>query len=124
MGIPDNLTCLLRNLYGLPCSSDGESACNGGDLGSIPQWGRSTGDRNGNPTPVFLPGEFHGLNRGAWQAVTVHGVAESDTTERLTTLLQEAIVRTRRGTMGWFQIGKGVSQDCKLSPFLFNLYAE
>ena len=27
-------------------------------------------------------------------------------------------------TMGWFQIGKGVSQDCILSPCLFNFYAE
>ena len=24
----------------------------------------------------------------------------------------------------WFQIGKGVCQDCILSPSLFNLYAE
>ena len=26
--------------------------------------------------------------------------------------------------MHWFQIGKGVCQDCILSPCLFNLYAE
>ena len=26
--------------------------------------------------------------------------------------------------MDWFQIGKGVYQDCILSPYLFNLYAE
>ena len=26
--------------------------------------------------------------------------------------------------MDWFQIGKGVHQSCKLSPCLFNLYAE
>ena len=37
---------------------------------------------------------------------------------------QEAIVRTGRGTTDWFQIGKGVCQDCILSPCLFNLYAE
>ena len=37
---------------------------------------------------------------------------------------QEATVRTRHGTIGWFQIGKRVHQDCVLSPCLFNLYAE
>ena len=37
---------------------------------------------------------------------------------------QEATVRTGHGTIDWFQIGKGVCQDCILSPCLFNLYAE
>ena len=37
---------------------------------------------------------------------------------------QEAPVRTGHGTTDWFQIGKGVRQDCILSPCLFNLYAE
>ena len=37
---------------------------------------------------------------------------------------QEATVRTGHGTTDWFQIGKGVSQGCILSPCLFNLYAE
>ena len=37
---------------------------------------------------------------------------------------QEATVRTGHGTTNWFQIGKGVCQDCILSPCLFNLYAE
>ena len=37
---------------------------------------------------------------------------------------QEAAVRTGRGTTDWFQIGKGVHQDCILSPCLFNLYVE
>ena len=55
MGIPDHLTCLLRNLY-------------------------------------------------ADQETTGHG--------------------TGHGTTDWFQIGKGVRQDCILSPCLFNLYAE
>ena len=37
---------------------------------------------------------------------------------------QEAIVRTVHGKTDWFQIGKGVCQDCILSPCLFNFYAE
>ena len=37
---------------------------------------------------------------------------------------QEAAVRTRHGTMNWFQIGKGVCQGCILSPCLFNFYAK
>ena len=37
---------------------------------------------------------------------------------------QPATVRTGHGTTDWFQIGKGVSQGCILSPCLFNLYAE
>ena len=37
---------------------------------------------------------------------------------------QEATVRTRRGTMDCFKIGKGVHQGCILSPSIFNLYAE
>ena len=50
--------------------------------------------------------------------------------DHLTSLLrslysaQEARVRTRHGTTAWFQIGKGVRQDCILSPCLFNLHAE
>ena len=37
---------------------------------------------------------------------------------------QEVTVRTGRGTTDWFQIGKGVRQGYRLSPCLFNLYAE
>ena len=37
---------------------------------------------------------------------------------------QEATVRTGHGTTDWFQIGKGVCQDCILSSCLFNFYAE
>ena len=37
---------------------------------------------------------------------------------------QKATVRTGRGTIAWFKIGKGVCQGCILSSCLFNLYAE
>ena len=36
------------------------SACNAGDAGLIPMLGRSPGEGNGKPTPVFLPAESHG----------------------------------------------------------------
>ena len=37
---------------------------------------------------------------------------------------QETTIRTRYGTIDWFQIGKGVCQGCILSPCLFNFYTE
>ena len=50
-------------------------------------------------------------------------IAPRDFTRNLYTG-QEATVRTRHGTMDWFQIGKGVHQGCILSPCLINFYAE
>ena len=47
---------------GFPDGSDGEeSVCKGEDPGLIPGLGRSPGEGNGLPTPVFWPGEFHEL---------------------------------------------------------------
>ena len=37
---------------------------------------------------------------------------------------QGATIRTGQGTTDWFQIGKGVCQDCMLSSCLFKLYVE
>ena len=52
------------------------SACNVGDLGSIPGSGRSPGEGNGNPLQYsFLENPMDG---GAWWA-TVHWVAKSQT---------------------------------------------
>ena len=51
---------------------------------------------------------------------------EMEIPDHLTCLLrnlyagQEATVRTRHGTMDWFQIGKAVRLGCILSPCLFN----
>ena len=60
---------------GFPGGSDGkESACNAGDLGSIPGSGRSPGKRNGYLLQYSCLENL--MDRGAWQA-TVHGVAKS-----------------------------------------------
>ena len=72
----DLLTCIPISL-GFPDSSVGkESACNAGDLGSIPGLGRFPWRRKRLPTPVFWPGELHGLY-SPW------GRKESDVTEWL-----------------------------------------
>ena len=50
----------------IPGGSDGkESACNAGDPGLIPGSGRIPAEGNGNPTPAFLPGEYHGQRSSA-----------------------------------------------------------
>ena len=55
-------------------SAGKESACNTGDLGSIPGLGKIRWRRKRLPTPVFWPGEFHGLY-SSWDP------KESDRTE-------------------------------------------
>ena len=61
---------------GFPCGSAGkEYACNAGDLGLIPGLGRSPGEGKGNPV------QYSGLEHSV--DCLVHGVEESDTTERL-----------------------------------------
>ena len=49
-----------------------ESAGNAGDPGSIPGWGRSSGEVNGNPLQYSCL--KNPIDRGTWQA-TVHGIA-------------------------------------------------
>ena len=57
-----------------PGGSDGkESACNAGDLGSIPGLRRSPGGGHGNPLQYSCL--ENPMDRGAWQA-TVHGVTK------------------------------------------------
>ena len=47
--------------WGFPGGSMGkQSACNAGDLGSIPELERFPQRRNWQPTPVLLPGKSHG----------------------------------------------------------------
>ena len=60
---------------GFPCgSADKESACSVGDLGLIPELGRSPAEGKGN-TLKYSDLE-NSMDRGAWWAI-VHGVAKS-----------------------------------------------
>ena len=72
----------MRNILGESWSSlvsqtGKKSACNAkeaGDLGSIPELGRSPGERNGNPSSIHAWRIL--MDKGAWWA-TVHGVAKN-----------------------------------------------
>ena len=60
-------------------SYSNESACNMGDLGSIPGLGRSPREGHGNP--LQYPFQDNPIDRGAWRARVHRVVKESDTTE-------------------------------------------
>ena len=65
-----------------------------------------------------------------WITINWKILKEMGISDHLTGLLrnlyagQETTARTGHGTTDCFQIGKGVCQDCLLSPCLFSLYAE
>ena len=72
-----------RKTRGFPSGSDcKESACNSGDTGFNPRVRKIPWRRDWQPTPVFLPGEFHGqrslVGYSSW------GHKEVDTTEQVT----------------------------------------
>ena len=67
-------------IYGLPLwlSAKKNLPANTGDMGLIPESGRSPGEGNGNPLSYSCLG--NPMDRGAWWAA-IHGVTkESDTT--------------------------------------------
>ena len=72
---------LWNTLYmGFSGGSDGKaSACNAGDLGSIPGLGRSPGGVHGNPLQYSCLENPHGQR--SWQAAVQWGCKELDTTE-------------------------------------------
>jgi len=75
-------------LWNFPGDSDGkESACNAGDLGSIPGSGRPPGKGNGSSLQYSCLG--NPMDRGTWYATVHGGQRESDTTERLILSLSE-----------------------------------
>ena len=68
-----------HGMIGFPHSSvDKESACNAGDLGSIPGLGRSPGEGDGNSLQYSCL--ENPMDRGAWQALQSIGSQESDMT--------------------------------------------
>ena len=78
----DSQCCLRCSADDLPGASDSqESACNGGDPGSLPGSGRFPWRREWQPSPVLLPDEFHGKRSLAGCSLWSH--KESDTTEWL-----------------------------------------
>ena len=86
--VEDNakIECAMRSPrfgWGFPSDSDStESACNVGNLGSIPGSGRSPGEENGNPLQYSWLG--NPMDRGAWWVTVNGGHKELDTTEQLT----------------------------------------
>ena len=89
---------------------------NAGDMGYIPHSGRSPGEGNGNPFPVFLPGKS--MDRGAWWAA-VHGVTKSQT--RLSDFTfpfhfhaLEKEMATHSSVLAWRVPGTGSLVGCQL----------
>ena len=78
---------------GFPGGSDGkESACNAGDMGSIPGLGRSPGERHGNPLHYPCLENLHGQR--SLTGYSPWGHKESDTTERLSLSCQYSMIWT------------------------------
>ena len=118
MGIPDHLTCLLRNLY-----AGQEASVRTANIRWIIEKAREFQE---NIYFCFFDyaKAFDCLaHNKLWKILKEMGILD-----HLTCLLknlyagQEATVRTGHGTTDWFQIGKGVCQGCILSPCLFNLF--
>ena len=75
---------VILSFLSCPLKSEGASQvvknppANAGDTSSVPGWGRSPGEGDGNPLQYSY--QENPTDRGAWRAM-VHRVAESDTTE-------------------------------------------
>ena len=88
---------------GFPCGSAGkESACNAGDLGSIPRLGRCPGGGHGNPLQYSYLENLHGQRSLA--DYSPWGRKELDTTEQLSLSLSSKMdVSKLRKRMMWYK---------------------
>ena len=74
------------------------NAGDGGDKGSIPGLGRSSGVGNGNPFQCSCL--ENSTDRGAWWAI-VHGITELDTTEHIINLTKRNGHRKKQYQYGY-----------------------
>ena len=88
------------------------SACNAGDLGSIPGSGRIPGEGNGSPLQYSCLG--NPMDRGAWWLQTMK-LQESQT--RLTNFFFDSVDEMRQ-TMNYVK----VSNIPELNPMFLNCY--
>ena len=104
---------LFIYLWGFPCGSEGkESACNAGDLGSIPGLGRSPGEGEGYQL------QYSDLENS--MDCIVHGVAKSQNTGVASLSLLQGIFPTQGSNPGLlhcrqilYQLTTREAQDCK-----------
>ena len=89
------LTTYLSIIPGFPGGSDGKSICLHGGRTGLDSWVRKMPwRRKWQPTPVLLPGKFHG-----WRSLVGYnpwGRKESDTTELLHFLYLSSIIYLQR----------------------------
>ena len=101
---------VTQSIMGFPCgSASKESACNAGDLGSIPGLGRSPGEGNSDPL------QYSGLeNSVQTELYTVHGVAKS---RRPHVHFQSIMIKYRHlVSLEW--IKSGGCKVCRLDGFI------
>ena len=91
LNFENSLYMLDASHLGFPGGSDGKaSVCNAGNMGSIPGFGRSSGEGNG--TPLQYSWLENPMDGGAWWAA-VHGVARSRTRLRDFTSIDKLLPR-------------------------------
>ena len=117
MGIPDHLTCLLRNLYA------GQEATVRTGHGTTDWFQIGKGVRQGcilSPCLLNLYAEYIMRNAGLDEAQAGIKIARRNI-NNLRHADEEVEVRTGHGTTNLFQIMKRVCQDCILFN-IFNLF--
>ena len=86
---------------GFPGDSDSkESTCNGGELGSTPEWERYPGGEHGNPLQYFCLENPHGQR--SLEGYSPWGRKESDMTERLSIAHSTSQNQQNRDSQSYF----------------------